>query len=165
MSEAKDAINTFEVCLSFGELTASYVEPDDGEWIEEEALAFFRFEGTEELDPSSLERWCKSNIDLEFDGDLDDPDVFESIKAVKVNGPNVAEYGDDGLILEDVSFYLTVTSSEELDESQLDDLFHITVPTLNSKGMKMAFTDFESYEASFEEVPDEGKDLSAIHGA
>ena len=162
--EASDNGNyTAQVCLSFKSLTSTLVNLDDGDCLEEEALSLFRFEGTEELNPSSLGDWCKLNIDLKFDGDLDDPDVFSSIKAVEVYGPRAAEYLEYGLSLAKVSFYLSVTSPEELDESHLDDLFHLIVPILISNGIEMEFTLFDGYEASFEEAPNEGKDLSAIH--
>lgn len=151
------------VCLSFGSIKASYIETREGDWIDEEdALSDYRFEGTTELDPSSLGNWCNTNINLEFDGDLDDPDVFIAIKAVKVCGPTLAEYSPEGLILESVAFYLEVTAIEDIDDSNLDDLFHTCVPILSVNGSKMAFTEFEGYEAYFEEVPDEGKDILAL---
>ena len=155
--------NAVSVCLSFDSIKATYIETNDGDWIDEiDDLSAYRFEGTAELDSPSLTNWCNTNINLEFDGDLDDPDVFKAIKAVKVCGPTVAEYSPEGLILESVSFYLLVTALEDIDESNLDDLFHISVPILSFNGSKMAFTEFEEYEASFEELPNEGKDISTL---
>jgi len=114
------------VCLSFNSIKANYLETREGDWIDEEdSLPDFRFEGTTELDPSSLGNWCNTNINLEFDGELDDPDVFIAIKAFKVCGPTLAEYSPEGLILESVSFYLEVTAIEDVDDSNLDDLFKV----------------------------------------
>jgi hypothetical protein len=162
-SDKTDGNNAVSVCLSFDSIKATYIETKDGDWIDEiDDLSAYRFEGTAELDPSSLGNWCNTNIDLEFDGDLDDPDVFTTIKAVKVCGPTIAEYSPEGLILESVSFYFLVTGVEDIDDSNLDDLFHISVPILSFNGSKMAFTEFEEYEASFEEVPNEGKDISTL---
>ena len=162
-SDKIDGSSVMSVCLSFDSIKSTYIETNDGDWIDEiEDLSAYRFEGTTELDPSSLGIWCNTNIDLEFDGDLDDPDVFTTIKAVKVCGPTIAEYSPEGLILENVSFYLLVTGVEDIDESNLDDLFHISVPILSFNGSKMAFTEFEEYEASFEEAPNEGKDISTL---
>jgi hypothetical protein len=159
--DSLNANNAVSVCLSFDSITSTYVETNDGDWIDEEDdLSAYRFEGTSELDSASLTAWCNTNINLEFDGDLDDPDVFSAIEAVKVCGPTLAEYSPEGLVLENVSFYLSVTPLEDIDESNLDDLFHVSVPILSLNGSKMAFTEFEDYEASFEEVPNEGKSLS-----
>jgi len=151
------------VCLNFESILSTLVETEDGDYLDDpEDIGEYRFKGTEHLDAKELTLWCHNNLDIEFDGDLDNPELFKSITAIKLFGPNLAEYGEEGLIIEDASFYLEVESETELDEDDLDDLFHMAVPKIEIEGCKMAFTEFEEYQSSFEDVPEDGKRLSVI---
>ena len=151
-----------QVCLTFGAITTTYFENTDGDWVEGEELEEFSFTGTDDLDSDALTKWCSENLQVEFDGDLDEPDAFSSIKALKMSGPDAAEYGSSGLTIEGLSIYLSVTSPDDLSDENLEDLFHLVVPVIETDEGKMGFTDFEEYEATFEDAPSDGKVLSVI---
>ena len=158
-THGEDEMHT--ACLTFGSMRLSYIETADGDWIDDpEELEAYRCPGTEDLDSDQLVEWCHQNMTLDFDGDLDDPEVFSTIKAIKLYGPSFAEYGEDGLLLEGTSFYIHVAGPDEITEDNLEDLFHLIVPTLSFAGTKVGFTEFEEYEAFFEDAPEEGKALS-----
>lgn len=151
-----------QVCLTFGAITTTYFENTDGDWVEGEELEDFHFAETEDLDSDALKKWCSEKLQVEFDGDLDEPDAFSSIKALKLYGPDVAEYGSSGLTIEGLSIYLSVTSPDDLSDENLEDLFHLVVPIIETDEGKMGFTDFEEYEATLENAPSDGKALSVV---
>ena len=150
-----------QICLSFDEIRLTSIELENGEWIEEaEQLIEHKFSGTEEMDSEALTKFVATNIGLEFDGDLDEPELFEKVTATSIYGPGYAAYDDDGMVVSDISIYLEVSSTEELEEDQLEDLFHVVVPIITADEMTYRFTEFESYEAIFEDAPEEGKRVS-----
>lgn len=154
-----------KVCLSFGSMKTSYVETADGDYIDEpDEIRSFKFESTDGLDESALARWCHEYLEVEFDGDLDNPDVFSKINAFMVYGPNSAKYGDEGMTIDGASIYFEVSGDDEISEEDIDDLFHIVVPVLKFGGAKMAFTAYEEYEATFEDPPTDGRVIS-VHWA
>jgi len=159
-SKGDSDADAVQVCLTFGTITTTYFENTDGDWVEAEELEDFHFAGTEDLDSDALTKWCSENLQIEFDGDLDEPDAFSSIKALKMSGPDAAEYGASGLTIEGLSIYLSVTSPDDLSDENLEDLFHLVVPVIETDEGKMGFTDFEEYEATFEDAPSDGKALS-----
>ena len=119
-------------CLSFDLMFPSYVKTanEDEDWIDDpDELGAYRFEGTDELEADALTEWVKKHMTIQFDGGLDDPNAFESIKVVKMYGPDACEYSDEGLIVSGACFYLEVGTKQEINEDQLEDIFHIIIPT------------------------------------
>ena len=150
-----------DICLSIGSMRSTYIETKLEDWIDDpEEMGAFRFPGTEHLDSEELAEWCHLNLKVEFDGNLNNPDAFSSIKAIKLHGPHMAEYSSQGLLVEGASFYFSVTGPDEFSHENLEDLFHIIVPVIKVDGHTMAFSDFEEYEALKEMIPEKGAKIS-----
>jgi hypothetical protein len=80
------------VCLNFGLAQVTLIEDDEDLLIEDlDDISEFRFSGTDSMDLNALYDWVKNKINVDFGGDLDDPDKFSSITAVGIYGPRFAE--------------------------------------------------------------------------
>ena len=148
------------VSLTIGSMICSNIQTNSGGVIDEiSELKDWRFNGTEDLDAGALTDWIANYSFISFDGDLDNEELFASIEAIKIHGPSVAEYTEEGLRLDDMTFYLKLKITDGSEED-FDDLFHIIVPTVEFSGHKLEFTDFEEYTSEVDELPSEGKIIS-----
>lgn len=149
------------VQLSFGSIYPSLLEDDDGLLLEPgDGLEGFRFPETAELDSEELSSWAENHFSLDLDGDLDNPEVFESISFCGFArfGDNDAYYdAEKGLTLNNIIVYMRVLVADvgDLDEEALNDLFHTVVIKLTDPPFVMDFTEFEDYEAlRLDSLPD-----------
>ena len=145
------------VKLSFGVAVPTVVEGDDDLLLEvDDGIEEFRFDGTDSMDRNALSRWVYDHFDLIFDGDLDDPERFKSIRCVGVAefGGADAVYDDEqGLVLSDLELYMNVVGAEgELDEAALEDLFHLLVLRVKLGPAEMTYSEFEDYSAEVVEA-------------
>jgi len=94
-------------------------------------------------------------------GELDEPGKFAAISAKGVHGPRYSNYSEEGLLLSDLSIYLEVKTEDNLEEDELDDLFHLVVLTIDDGASSSQYTEFENYSAEIEdELPSEMKLIS-----
>ena len=147
------------VKLSFGMAIPTMVEDEQDEGLLLEAgdgIEEFRFDGTDSMDENALSQWVYDHFDLIFDGDLDDPERFKSIRCVGVAefGGADAVYDDEqGLVLSDLELYMNVVGAEgELDEAALEDLFHLLVLRVKLGPAEMTYSEFEDYSAEVVEA-------------
>lgn len=143
------AMNVYKICLDIGLMEIKYIETPEGEWIDDyDELNTFSF--SQIFDSSDILNDCINNISLTFDGDLDDPSIFESIKAVAVHGPRfIVE--DSALSLSDVSFYFQIQSTSDLDIDTLEDLIHLIEPVIEKNGHTIAFGEFMDWSVDFDD--------------
>jgi len=161
MSEFNEII----VKLNFGSAYPTLLMGDDDLLLEPgDGIEEYRFPDTEELSNEELSSWVFDHVEVSFDGDLDDPSVFESIQAVGI--ASFADYNanyDDsrGLVMSDVSVFLKIkTTEDELSADSLDDLFHLLVLIVQKDDIQMQFTEFEDYSA--EEVSSIDEEIKHI---
>jgi hypothetical protein len=133
--------------LVFGTAHCTSIELENGDYHDEpDAIGTFRFVGVTESGLPTLIRECLSAV---FDGDLDDPDLFEEIELVGVDGPSQAHYSDRGIQISGATVYLRLKLSTkddvELDDVELDDLFHLVVLQFESDGAVAQFSEWEDY--------------------
>lgn len=149
------------ICLSIDGLNATSIETAAGDWIDDlAALASHRFPGTETWSDDELTAFVCAHITLEFDGDLDEPDLIKNVVATTIYGPTHVSYTESGMQLSGLAIYLQVETSRETDEFELEDLFHIVVPKVVAGGLTYRFTEFQSYEVVLEDEPEEGRKIS-----
>lgn len=152
MSDEADK-NKQYVCLDFGGATCTYIETDEDHFDEEDELnSWFAEKGISE---DGAVDWAAKHLTIIFDGDLDDPEKFKSIKAIGIYGPNVVEIGDGAPSMSGFAVYLEVESDTDLSEEELEDIFHLVIPVIKSDNTIVAFTEFDDYSALLE-APSEG---------
>jgi len=137
----------FEIELSIKGIRATEIEDADGNYFDnfEEDFETHRLKGTESLDSDSLTQFVKENLEVIWDGTLDNPEHFKSFDISKVEGPAFASY-NGGLNIGDVSIFLDVEITlDNPDDVDFDDLFHALVFQLSDGEMTITFTEFESY--------------------
>ena len=150
----------YSVCLDIGIMEPKYIETSEGDWLEEyDEIDSFELEGMPLGDEDRLAEFCAQHLEIIFDGDLDEPDNFFTIKAVELVGPKFAKI-ETGLILTDLSIYFHVEGKTDLDEEDFEDIFHLIEPTLSTEAFSIAYGDFSDYSASIEEAPGDGIPLS-----
>ena len=151
------------VSLTFGGAQATSIEGEENPLIEDlDGISEFRFLDTGSMRPSILCNWVKNRINIVFDGDLDNPDHFSSIKAIGIYGPTYADYGYGGLILSNLSIYLEVrTPKEDLDEDMIDDLFHLVALQVRDGSTCARYKTFIEYYGEIEDIlPSEAREIS-----
>jgi hypothetical protein len=148
----QEGTTEFLVCLHFGQVTSTLVEDENDLLLEPgDGIEEFKFAETVDLSPFELSQWVLSRLEVVFDGDLDAPHKFNSITSVGIGSfPEEGAYysQDCGLVLVGLKIYLKVDpASDELDENDLDDIFHVIVPRISNAGVVMSFTYFQEYSA------------------
>ena len=140
------------VCLEFGGANCTYIETDEDHLDEEDDLnSWFAEKG---LAGDDAVGWATKNLTVIFDGDLDSPEKFKSIKAIGIYGPNVVEIGDGAPSISGFSVYLEVEADSDLSEEELEDIFHLLIPVIESDNAIVAFTEFEDYSVLLEPPSD-----------
>jgi len=126
-----------------------YIETPDGEWVDDYGeLEAFPFEDVFQTD--DILNQCSNSIKLTFNGDLDNPSLFDTITAVGVDGPKfIVE--DSILSLSDTRFYFKVKSTKDLDIESLEDLIHLIEPIIEKDGYTIAFGDFSDWAIDFDD--------------
>ena len=148
------------VCLDFGGANCTYIEVDDRFLDEEEDLnAWFVKKG---LSGDDLLKWAAAHINVVFDGDLDNPENFQSIKAIGVYGPNIIEIGDCAPSISGFAVYLEVEAAGDLTEGELEDIFHTLIPVIEHDGAIVAFTEFDDYSVLFEKPSDGVRPINVV---
>lgn len=139
------------ICLDFGGAYSTYIESGD-DWIDdpEEMEAWFSQKG---LSEDELTDWATERLTVIFDGEMDCPENFKSIKVTGIYGPNLFSV-DGGLTLTGFSIYCSVETTRELDDEELEDLFHSIVPVIKDGDTVIGFTEFDDYSL-IEDVQDE----------
>ena len=148
------------VCLDFGGANCTYIEVDDGVLDEEEDLnAWFIEKG---LSGDDLLEWAAARFTVIFDGDLDNPEKFKSIRAISVYGPNIIEIGDYAPSMSGFAVYLEVEADNDLTEEELEDIFHTIIPVIEHDGAVVAFTEFDDYSVLFEKPSDGVRPINVV---
>lgn len=136
------------VCLDFGGANCTYIETDEDHFDEEDDLnSWFAENGISE---DNALGWATKNLTVIFDGDLDAPEKFKSIKAIGIYGPNAVEIGDGVAAISGFAVYLEVEADRDLSKEELDDIFHVVIPVIESNKAIVAFTEFEEYSVLLE---------------
>lgn len=150
----------YYVCLDFGGANCTYIEIDEDHLDEEDDLnSWFAEKGMSEDDALG---WATKNLTVIFDGDLDDPEKFKSIKAIGIYGPNVVELGDGAPSISGFAVYLEVEADSDLSEEELEDIFHLVIPVIESDNAIVAFTEFEDYSVLLEAPSNDVRPVNVI---
>ena len=139
-----------EIELFFKGIFATEIEDGEGNYFSnfDEDFTIHRLKGTETLDPDELTQFIKDNLKVIWDGSLDNPQHFKSYNITKMVGPAFASY-DVGLNLKSVSLFLDVEiTTDDPDEVDFDDLFHVIIFELSDGDTTITLTEFESYSAN-----------------
>lgn len=155
--------HSYSICLDFGGLLPTMVETKDGDFLEDiDDIGAFRFDGFPELS-EEFEEVVRRSFEIEFDGDLDRPELFREIKLTALHGPSYIGYDDDGLNLSKVAVYMEVIATEEgLEEGDLEDIFHLIRPVVKIGGDSYYLGEFSEYSVIFEEPE---KDMLPLSGS
>jgi len=148
------------VCLDFGGANCTYIETEEDHFDEEGDLnSWFAGKGISE---DNAVDWAVKNLTVIFDGNLDDPEKFKSIKAIGIYGPNVVEIGDGAPSMSGFAVYLEVSSDSDLSEEELEDIFHLVIPIIESDNTIVAFTEFDDYSVLLEAPSDGVRPVNVI---
>lgn len=140
--------NTRYVCLDFGGANCTYIETDENHLDEEDDLSAWFVD--QEISEDDAVSWATKNLTVTFDGDLDDPEKFKSIKAIGVYGPNFVEIGEGSCSISGFAVYLEVEVDDEITEEEFEDIFHVVIPVIESNNGRVAFTEFDDYSILLE---------------
>lgn len=153
--------HSYNICLDFGGLLPTLIETKDGDYLEDsDDISAFRFDGFPEF-TEEFEDIVRRSFEMEFDGDLDRPDLFRAIKLIALHGPNYTAYDDDGLSLSKVGVYMEVVATEEgLQEEDFEDIFHLIRPVIKIGGDSYYLGEFSEYSVVFEEPGEDSLPLS-----
>ncbi|MFD1510716.1 hypothetical protein [Lacimonas salitolerans] len=148
------------VCLDFGGANCTYIETNEDHLDEEEDLnAWFAENGISEDDAVG---WATKSLTVIFDGDLDDPEKFKSIRAIGIYGPNAVEVGDGIPSISGFAVYLEVEADSGLSEEELEDIFHLVIPVIEINNARVAFTEFNDYSVLLEAPSDGVRPVNVI---
>lgn len=148
------------VCLDFGGANCTYIETHDEHLDEEGDLkSWFAEKGISEDDTVG---WAAKHLTVIFDGDLDDPEKFKSIKAIGIYGPKVVEIGDGFPSMSGFAVYLEVEADSYLSEEELEDIFHLVIPVFQIDNATVAFTEFYDYSVLLEAPSDGVRPVNVI---
>jgi hypothetical protein len=137
------------VCLDFGGANCTYIETDEDHLDQEKDLnLWFAKRG---LSGDGVLDWGAERLTVIFDGDLDNPEKFKSIKAIGIYGPKIFEIGSGGPSMSGFAVYLEVEADNDLSEEELEDIFHLIIPVVEDENAIVAFTEFDDYSVLFEE--------------
>jgi hypothetical protein len=150
-------MNTYLVCLKIGLMDIKYIENPEGDWIDDyDELESFQLEDV--FGSNNILDQCVNLVSLTFEGDLDDPSLFQSITAVGVQGPKfIVE--ESILSLSDTIFYFRIDSLEDLDINNLEDLIHLIEPVVEKDGYTIAFGDFADWEIYLDDEEFESRQI------
>jgi hypothetical protein len=146
------------VCLDFGGAYCTYIEVA-GDHLDEEEYIISWFE-EKILSGHSWTTWAENHLTVIFDGQLDQPEKFKSIKATGIYGPKLFEINNGSALLSGFSVYLDIVSEDELSEEDIEDLFHMIIPVIHDSDTIVAFTEFEDYSVLFERQDDSARLIS-----
>jgi hypothetical protein len=137
-----------QVLLSIGEAELTMVEGDDDLLLEDyDELQSFKFPGTENYNSEEFSQWLSKHISVWFDGDLDEPEKFKSIKYVGSSGPESFSDGEC-LKLANIGLFFDIELNVEIiDEDELEDIFHLAVIVLQVDGISAEFRELSDYSA------------------
>jgi hypothetical protein len=136
------------VCLDFGGAYCTYIEVSGAHLDEEEDLNSWFEEKI--LSGHSWTTWAENHLTVIFDGQLDQPEKFKSVKATGIYGPKLFEFNDSSAFLSGFAVYLDIYSEDQLSEEEIEDLFHMMIPVIHDTDTIVAFTEFENYTVLFE---------------
>jgi hypothetical protein len=155
--------HSYSICLDFGGLLPTLIETKDGDYLEDiDEIGAFRFDGFSEL-TEEFEELVRRSFDIEFDGDLDRPELFREIKLTALYGPSYTGYDDDGLNLSKVAVYMEVVATEEgLEEEDFEDIFHLIKPVVKIAGDSYYLGEFSEYSVVFEEPEEDALSLVGV---
>lgn len=155
--------HSYHICLDFGGLLPTLIETQDGDYIEDiEDIGSFRFDGFPEF-TDEFEELVRRSFEVEFDGDLDRPELFREIKLTALHGPSHTGYDDDGLSLGKVAVYMEVIATEEeLEEEDFEDIFHLIRPVVKIGGDSYYLGEFSDYSVVFEESEEDALSLVGV---
>lgn len=152
--------NTQYICLDFGGANCTYIETSEDYFdVEDDLRSWFAEKSMSEDNAAS---WAAKHLTVIFDGDLDGPEKFNSITAVGVYGPNVVELDDGVPSMSGFSVYLEVEADRDLSEEELEDLFHLVIPVIQSDTATVAFTEFDDYSALLETPSDGVRPINVV---
>jgi len=152
--------STMFVCLDFGGANCTYIETNEDHIDETDDLnSWFVDKGPSEDDAVA---WAEKYLTVVFDGELDDPEKFQSIKAIGIYGPNFVEIGDVAPSMSGFAVYLEVEADNDLSEEELEDIFHLVIPVIESDNAVVAFTEFDDYSVLLEGPSDGVRPINVI---
>lgn len=152
--------NKLCVCLDFGGASCTYIETD-GSHIDQESEITSWIVNLG-LARESLLDWATAHLSVLFDGFLDNPEKFHSIKAIGIYGPSVFEVSGGSPLISHFSIYLEVEASDVLCEDDLEDIFHIIIPVIKYDKVIVAFTEFHEYSALLEEPREGAREINVV---
>lgn len=139
------------VCLDFGGAYCTYIEVAGAHLDDEKDLMSWFEEKI--LSGHSWTTWAENHLTVIFDGQLDQPEKFKSVKATGIYGPKLFEFNNGSAFLSSFAVYLDIYSEDQLSEEEIEDLFHMMIPVIHDTDTIVAFTEFENYTILLE-TPD-----------
>lgn len=153
-------IKNYFACLNFGGAICTYIEEGEEHFDDEEKLTlWFQDKSISEND---LFAWVAKHLTVIFDGELDKPDKFNSIKAIGLYGPNLFGIDEGPPLLSGFSVYLEVKSDGVLSEDDLEDIFHLMIPVIQFENTTVAFTEFDDHSVFLEEMGEGVRPISVV---
>jgi len=143
-----DSMSKIRVLLNVGVAEMTMVEGSDDLLLEDyDELQNFKFPGTENYNSEEFSQWISKHISVWFDGDLDEPEKFKSIRYVGSSGPE--SFNDDEcLTLANIGLFFDIElNAEIIDEDELEDIFHLAVFVLQVEGITAEFRELSDYSA------------------
>ena len=141
--------------ITFGRIAATCIESlSSGDIAEDESeLAAIAPQVFTDTSVSSF----RDSVSIVFDGDLDNPDLFQSIQIKGFTGPSVASPSDYSF--GNFAIYGQARLSDEHDPSEvetvLEDILHAIVITASLNDYSVDFGNWEEYSITLEDCPAE----------
>lgn len=137
-----------EIELFFKGIYASDIEDENGNFFSnfDEDFGSIKLNGTDALSDDELVKHVRENLNIIFDGTLDNAENFKSYAIKNFDGPSSAHYTESGLSLGSLSLFLEVeTTQDDTNEIDFDDFFHIVMFQIAGSKMTISLTEFEGY--------------------
>ena len=110
--------------------------------ITDPELRELRLEGTENFTKSELNNYTQKNLQVNFDGVLNNQQHYHGLSLSKIVGPANVCYNKNGMELTGVSLYLEIETNEMPDNLDIDDLCNIVLFQINDKEKVFSFIDY-----------------------
>jgi len=155
-----------KIRLYMENITPTDIETTDGDIVElDDAL---QYSLDPDLDLAASTSRLNSGIEAIFDGDLDNPDAFESIKLTAISIGNCCVAGKGGDCDENsisgIDIYADAILSDDFDDDEdeaLEDILHALVLKYeDSSGNVATFMNWESYGVEIDDdIPDDARKI------